>query len=481
VANTFVLSSLPVKDSWEQKGGTINDASCLDRTNIYGIVRVTKIEDISRALAFARAHHIKISLAGVRHSMGGQAFAHNALVLDMREFKSVDLDTKNKTMTVQSGATWHDIQNTIHPRFAIKAMQSTDIFSIGGSISVNAHGMDHQAGSVGDTIRSMRVMLADGSIVTASRTENADLFRHVVGGYGLFGVVLDATIELADNVIYRSARQVVPTSEFPNAWATIEKNKDVGLFYAHLSTAPHNYLKEAILYTYTKTDADPLTSPALGEVPSIGLRRLTINFSKLGVIPMELKWFSEKYIEPMIETCEISRNAAQSSGEGCLVSRNEPMHDSVAYLKNNLKNDTDILHEYFIPRDQLLSFVDGMREIFKNDRVNLLNASVRVVHKEDIALNYAPQDMFSVVLYINQTTDAEGSEKMKKATQELIDLTVAHKGRFFLPYQLYYTPAQLEASYPMIKEFFASKKAYDPEDLLTNTWYNTYAPKILKS
>ncbi len=58
-------------------------------------------------------------------------------------------------MTVQPGAVWHDIQNRLHPRFAVKAMQSTDIFSVGGSISVNAHGMDHQAGSVAGTIRAL--------------------------------------------------------------------------------------------------------------------------------------------------------------------------------------------------------------------------------------------------------------------------------------------------------------------------------------
>ena len=97
------------------------------------------------------------------------------------------MNAEARTITVQPGATWHDIQNVLHPRFAVKSMQSTDIFSVGGSISVNAHGMDHQAGSVAGTVRSMRVMLADGSVVACSRGENAELFRHVAGGYGLFG------------------------------------------------------------------------------------------------------------------------------------------------------------------------------------------------------------------------------------------------------------------------------------------------------
>src|SRR6266487_6546816 len=114
------------------------------------------------------------------------------LVLDMTGFKRMSLDEAAKVLTVQTGATWHDIQNFLHPRFAVKAMQSTDIFSVGGSISVNAHGMDHTVGALGKTVRSIRLMLPDGSIKKLSRTENPELFNLVIGGYGLFGVMLDA-------------------------------------------------------------------------------------------------------------------------------------------------------------------------------------------------------------------------------------------------------------------------------------------------
>ena len=69
-------------------------------------------------------------------------------MLDMRRLNAIALDPARRTVTVGAGATWHDIQNAIHPRFAVKAMQSTDIFTVGGSISVNAHGMDHRAGAL---------------------------------------------------------------------------------------------------------------------------------------------------------------------------------------------------------------------------------------------------------------------------------------------------------------------------------------------
>src|SRR6266540_1539715 len=140
---------------------------------LFGLIAFVALR---KALYFARDNGLKVAEAVVRHSMGGQAFARNAVVLDMTRLNRMSLDAQTRTLTVQSGATWHDIQSFLHPRFAVMAMQSTDIFTVGGSIAVNAHGMDHRAGSVAATVRSMRVMLADGSIQTLSPTDNPRLF-----------------------------------------------------------------------------------------------------------------------------------------------------------------------------------------------------------------------------------------------------------------------------------------------------------------
>ncbi|MDQ3249562.1 MAG: FAD-binding oxidoreductase, partial [Chloroflexota bacterium] len=390
------LEAASVGLPWAQQGGVINDASCLNRTAVYGIVQVTSEATIGNALRYAAENGLKISIAGVRHSMGGHAFSPNAVVLDMTKFNAMTLNEAAQTLTVQSGATWHDIQSFLHPKYAVKAMQSTDIFTVGGSISVNAHGMDHQTGAIGRTVRSLRLMLADGSVQTVSRTQNPELFHLVIGGYGLFGIILEVELEITDNAIYTTGRQIVDYQAFPELFnSELVNDKALGLFYGHLSTAPQSFLQEMILYTYRETAVADAEIAPLGEVASTKLRRFVINFSKQGAWPMRLKWFAEKHIEPRMEACTVvNRNQAMTDGEACLVSRNEPMHDSVKYLQNNLPNETDILHEYFIPRAQFVPFVDGLRQIMTDNQTNLLNASVRVVHQEDNFLNYAPTDMF---------------------------------------------------------------------------------------
>lgn len=462
---------------WSQRGGFVNDASCLNKTVVHGVVGVQRVEDIEEALAYAKTHGLKVAIAGVRHSMGGQAFAQNAVVLDMRKFNHMTFDEQEKLLTVQSGATWHEIQNFLHPRFAVKAMQSTDIFTVGGSIAVNAHGMDHQVGSVAKTVRSMRVLLPDGTLKTLSRTENPELFAYVLGGYGMFGVVIDAVIEVTENVVYERGRDVINYKEFPEYFVNKISDPKYGLFYGHLSTSPGSFLKEMIIYTYKETEAEGLEIPELAEVENVALRRAVLNLSKSGGLAKRVKWWAEKYVEPKLEGCHVNRNQALKEGEGCLVSRNEPMHDSVKYLQNNLKDETDILHEYFIPRAKFVEYVDGMREVLVRNKANLLNASVRVVHKEEVALSYAPEEMFSVVLYVNQKVDAEGNARMETLTRELIDLTQYVGGRFFLPYQLHYSEEQLVKAYPEIGKFWEMKRKVDPEEMLTSRWYEKYGRK----
>ena len=134
-------------------------------------------------------------MAGVRHSMGGHAFAR-AHSCSTCAGSTGSRSTSSSDGPVQSGATWHDIQNRIHPQFAVKAMQSTDIFTVGGSISVNAHGMDHRGGIGRPDDPGDARDAAGRHVHTVSRDQDPRLFQLVVGGYGLFGMILDVELEV---------------------------------------------------------------------------------------------------------------------------------------------------------------------------------------------------------------------------------------------------------------------------------------------
>jgi FAD/FMN-containing dehydrogenase len=460
--------------SFKQSGGFTNDASHLNKTAVYGIVKISNEDDIRNALQFARERNLKVTCAGQQHSMGGQTFTHGGLVLDLRDFNRIKLDKEKKIVNIQTGARWWQLQQLLDKEgLSVKAMQSINIFSVGGTLSVNAHGIDPMPGPVAPTVRSMRIMLSNGDIVKAGPAENAALFRHALGGYGLFGVILDVDLDIADNEMYARKALYMDYKDFPGYYkANVENNRDIGLVFGRLSVAPQSFLRETAVHTYSRTQFDGALPP-LKPARHNTLDRLIINLSKIGGLGRWTRWTLEKYAEPHLHEC-VTRNQAMNQKEACLVSRNEEMYDDMAYLKNRLR-DTDILQEYFVPYERMPEFVDGLRDVVQGNHANLLNVTIRTVHKDTVtALPYAKQDMFGFVLYFNVKFNDEENEILKKTTADLIDVVERARGTYYLPYQLFYSPEQLHKSYPEIDDFFAAKKKYDPIGLFSNKFYEKY-------
>lgn len=457
-----------------QKGGVINDASCLNQTAIYGIVKIATIEDIQNALKFARENHLKVTSAGQRHSMGGQTFSQGGLVLDMRNFNHFKLDREHQILNTESGAKWTDIQRDLDKEgLSVKAMQSINIFTVGGTLSVNAHGVAHNPGQIAPTVKSFRIMLSNGEIKNASPVENSELFRMALGGYGLVGVILDVDLDLVKNEIYRPKIAYIDYKAFPDYFKkNILDNDQIGLIYGRLSVSPASYLTETAVHFYTRTKFEG-DLPPLKPEKHAWLYRLIINFSKTGDFGRRVRWLMEKYAEPAWRTCSAEDPSADQK-ERCIVSRNQEMYDSMGYLRNRL-HDTDILQEYFIPMEKMPDFVDGLRKTVKETGANLINVTIRIVQKDTItALPYAKEDRFAFVLYFNQKLNEKESLVLRKTTADLIDLAISLGGRYYLPYQLYYSKEQLHKAYPEIDAFFEAKRRYDPNLLFSNQFYEKY-------
>ncbi|MEK9146325.1 MAG: FAD-dependent oxidoreductase, partial [Elusimicrobiota bacterium] len=122
-------------------GGTVDDVSRTNPTPVDSVRLPATEGEIREALAYARARHLRVSMAGARHSQGGQIVYDNNVVLDMARFNRFSVDKENKILTVQSGARWIDIQRSLDAQgLSLDVIQTHNIFSVGGSLSVNAQG-----------------------------------------------------------------------------------------------------------------------------------------------------------------------------------------------------------------------------------------------------------------------------------------------------------------------------------------------------
>ena len=181
----------------------LTDASQLNSSVVAEIRSPRTVAEIITAIRDAQSTNRKISLSGIRHSMGGQALGQDTLHLDMTHMDTVRYDDSDQTVIVGPGATWRQVQTVLsqHGR-AVRVMQDSNIFSVGGSLSVNVHGKDPRFGSLIESVRYLKVVTVDGKEIRCDRTQNQDLFAAVIGGYGLLGIITEVSLLTTSNSAY---------------------------------------------------------------------------------------------------------------------------------------------------------------------------------------------------------------------------------------------------------------------------------------
>ena len=403
-----------------------------------------------------------VSLAGTRGSQGGQIAYPNGTVIDMTNLSQIKkIDPQNKLITVEAGATWRDIQKAIDPyNLSIRVMQTYNDFTVGGSLSVNVHARMVSEGPMIGSIEELEIILADGSLVTANRKKNKDLFYSTIGGYGLLGIVTNVTLRLTDNEPMERIAHHIQWNEVASFFETQIKNNPKTIFF-NAVLYPHDF-EHATIVTFNKT-RKKLTIPT------------RLNREHL-FHPIQM--LAEQLLR-RIPTLSIPRKVIQQNifEKPEVVWRNYEMS---RYTINSLKPLTrffshSILQEYFIPVDSLNSFLKQFKKIASDHNINILNASIRYVpaDKESI-LAYAPVNSYSVVLYINVWNSSSEQEKMKVWTQKLINAALSTQGTFYLPYHLYASKKQFKQAYPHYKKFLQTKEIYDPTCKFRNMLFDAY-------
>src|SRR5438874_6705333 len=126
--------------------GYADDISRMNKTRVSEIWNVPddprKAEqELRELLRKAQTTGLHVSIAGARHSMGGHTIYPGGIVINMLPLKAMELDQGKNLLRVQAGAKWADVIPYLD-RFgrSIEVMQSDNSFTVGGSLSVNAHG-----------------------------------------------------------------------------------------------------------------------------------------------------------------------------------------------------------------------------------------------------------------------------------------------------------------------------------------------------
>ena len=206
------------------------------------IVRTASPQDVSEAVRFARYHDIPFSVRGGGHSVAGYSVVDGALTIDMSQMKGASIDPARQTARVQGGARSIDLAVPAHEHGLAMSTGDTGSVGVGGLVTGGGIGwFVRKYGLAADRLISAKVVLADGELVTASASENTDLFWAVRGGGGNFGIVVEFEFQL------------VPVKNILGGALVLPATRDVVRGYLELSsTAP-----DGLSTTATITHAPP--------------------------------------------------------------------------------------------------------------------------------------------------------------------------------------------------------------------------------
>jgi FAD/FMN-containing dehydrogenase len=466
------MNALASFDSWTQHREICNDKhSHLNSTSVLGRIAPRTVDDVVKAVKRGDP----LSVAGSCHAMGGQQFATDAWLLDMRSMNNViGFDRERGIIHAQAGITWPDLirhyviaQRDGSSAWGIRQKQTgADRLTLGGAVAANIHGRGLCYAPFVKDIESLEVVLADGSVVECSRGRNYELFRLIVGGYGLFGVVTSVKLRLVPK---QKVERVVELARVEQIMDRFQERIDAGYLYGdfQFSSAPEDrgFLSRGVFSCYRPVDPDTPIPPNQIRLSPADWRRLLYlaHRNKLRAF----NEFTDFYLQ--------SSGQIYWSDTHQLSVYLDDYHGKLDEALQPCVPGSEMITELYVPRERLTAFMQDVRRDFLRHRVDFIYGTVRLIEPDsETFMAWARERLACVIFNLHVDHDARGLADSADSFRRLIDIAIHHGGSYFLTYHRHATVDQLRTCYPMFERFLAAKKSFDPSEVFQSDWYRHY-------
>jgi FAD/FMN-containing dehydrogenase len=452
------------------RGLVLDDASQLSPTPVASHLSITErptaaVDRLRAAIAEARSAGRSFIASTARHSMGGQSLAKNGTVATLDQ-DWLEADAQRRTYRVAAGTRWSVVIARLDAiGFSPAVMQSNNDFGVASTFSVNAHGWPVPFSGCGSTVRSLTLLLADGTLVNSSRAENAEIFAHAMGGYGLFGVITELELDMVPNALLTPTFETMSGSEIGTRFAErLASDPAIQMAYGRMDVALDRFFDRALLITYRPAADQGAIPPASGSGFVSRASRYIFRSQVESDRAKRWRWWTEASVGRFL------------AGDA---TRNTLMNEPVVTLDDRDPFRTDILHEYFVPPARFADFVRACQDVIPSSFQQLLNITLRYVDTDqDSVLAYAPGPRLAAVLLFSQEKTARGEADMARMTHALIDRVLEIGGTYYLPYRPHASLDQLTRGYPRASAFASRKREIDRDLLFRNHLWDGYLARL---
>ena len=457
----------------EPIGVVVNDVhSRLNPTVVDRVIAVRSTADARNAILDAGAAGKPVCTSGGRHAMGGQQFAHGAVLLDTRSYRGVrHFDRERGLIEVESGIQWPELiawlvdqQTGAEHQWGIRQKQTgADRLSIGGAVAANVHGRGLTLRPFVTDVESLTLIGADGRRRTCSRSENADLFRLVCGGYGLFGFVDTVTLRLVPRHKVRRAVEIETTERLIARFdERIASGFAFGDFQFALDPRSPDFLRRGIFSCYAPVPNDtPIPEQQRALSPNDWKKLLW-----LAHVDKQGAWnaYSAHYLG--------THGQVYWSDTHQLTTYIDDYHSWLDHETQAAHAATEIISELYVPRPALADFLAEAADDFRANGVDCIYGTIRLIDRDDESfLTWAKQPYACSIFNLHTRHTPDGIEHSAAAFRRLIDMAARRQGSWFLTYHTFGTRSQLLQCYPELPEFLRLKRRYDPDERFQSEWY----------
>jgi FAD/FMN-containing dehydrogenase len=458
------------------RGVIVNDVHAqLNATRVRGIVTPRTVEDLRSVLAAAKSAGVPLSIAGGRHSMGGQQFGEDTLLVDTRALaRLTSFDADRGHVTVGGGIQWPELLSSLEriqrgrprPWGIVQKQTGADRLSLAGALSCNAHGRGLTLGPIVQQVESFDLLDHSGTLRTCSRTHHADLFRLAIGGYGLFGVITQVTLRLQPRVKVRRVVEIGRTDGIIERFADrIRDGFLYGDYQFSIDTDDDDFLRRGVFSCYEPVpDKTPLTEQAVHFSPE-EWSRLTLYAHCDKRRAFEL--YSSRYLQT---SGQIYWSDAQLSSAYV-----DDYHGSLDRTLDSPVKGSEMITELYVPRPALARFMEEARAALRHHRANVIYGTVRLIEQDDETfLPWARQRYACIVFNLHVDHTLAAIALAADTFRALIDLAAGHDGSYYLTYHRWARKDQVLRCYPQMPAFLAAKRREDPGEVFQSDWYRHY-------
>ncbi|MEP6551276.1 MAG: hypothetical protein ABJB95_08835, partial [Gemmatimonadales bacterium] len=358
-------------------------------------------------------------------------------------------------------------QQDVKERWAFVQKQTgADKLSIGGALAANVHGRGLKLPPFVGDVAAFTMVGPDSVVRRCSRTENTELFRAAIGGYGLFGAMVTVRLRLTRRHLVQRIVEVIDIEKVPAMFAErIAAGFEYGDFQFATELREEALLRKGVFSCYRPVD--PSTP-----VPTNRASLKAENWHELIYLAhvdraRAFQAYSSYYLT--------TSGQYYWSDEHQMSTYVPDYHETLAARLGPYAHGTEMITEIYVPRDSLVAFLADVRSDFLQHRTDLIYGTIRLIERDtETMLAWAKQPYACIIFNIHVMPDAAGIERAKLEFRRLIDRGLSYGGSYYLTYHRWAERRQVAAAYPQFAEFLRLKRRLDPKEVFQSEWYRHY-------